>query len=177
MNYETLVSEGVIDLRGYSIANGGKCPSCGSLANYRFYESCNLGCLNPQKAIECPSCGYHSCDDECCNVCEERFRIEAGQEIASHYGITSPVIAYLFLARIETDLMVILAKVKIDFSDEIACDSTPNNVTDDIHRNCSYVINFDQTQFATLPLSREIKRSIFILLGELDELVHWSDSF
>ncbi|MBQ0600814.1 hypothetical protein J7S78_13535 [Klebsiella oxytoca] len=177
MNYETLVSEGVIDLNGYSVANGCKCPSCGSSANYRFFESCNLGCLNPQKATECPTCGYHSCDDECCNICEERSHIETGQAIASRYGITSSVLAYLFLARIETDLMVILAKVKIDFSDYVACDAIPNNVTDDIHRNCSDVINFDQTQFAGLPLARDIKRSIFILLGELNELVHWSDSF
>lgn len=172
MNYETLAFNGVIDLCGYSITNGCKCPSCGSPANYRFFESCNLGCLNPQKATECPSCGYHSCDDECCDICEERSHIEAGQAIASSYGITSPVLAYLFLAKIETDLMVILAKVNIDFSDVVTCDTTLNKVKDDIDCISSDIINFDKTQFAGLPLARDIKRSIFIVLGELNYLVH-----
>ncbi len=177
MNIKSLISEGVIDLDGYMQVEACKCPSCGAPVNYRFFDSCNGGCVNQQKATECPSCGYHSCDDECCTVCEERYRKENSDAIATYYGISSPSLAALFLAKIETDLMVLLAKLEIELPDEFACDDIPQSIIEDVHNCADLIINFDKTDFVKHPLSREIRSSVYHLLGELNELIFWSDSF
>ncbi|PHM72201.1 hypothetical protein [Xenorhabdus sp. KJ12.1] len=169
MNYEMLISEGVINSRGYIISDACKCPSCGSAASYRFYDSYYSGCLNEQKSVDCPTCHYHSCDDDGCNICENIFNEKAGLEIARFYGITSRIDANIFLAKILTDLMVILAKVKLgDLS--VA-------MLDEIHSCADKVINFDHTEYANLPLSKETKNSISSMLHELNERIHWSDSY
>ncbi|PHM72202.1 hypothetical protein [Xenorhabdus sp. KJ12.1] len=175
MNYESLTFEGVINSREYIIPDERKCPSCGSTANYRFYYSCYNGGLNEKKSIDCPVCNYHSCGDDGCRICENKFDEEAGLEIARFYEITSRIDAHIFLATILTDLMVILAHVKIGDLSVAMLNSIA--MLDEIHSCADKVINFDRTEYANLPLSKEIIISISSILHELNDRIHWSDSY
>ena len=47
------------------------CPDCGKVANVRDYDSLVGGSINPQQSISCGQCGYHKCDDEFCQICED----------------------------------------------------------------------------------------------------------
>lgn len=177
MHIESLVSEGVIDLDGYIQTNACKCPSCGKSANYRFYDSCNGGCINQQRETNCPSCGYHSCDDECCRTCEEIANTELSLSIGKSLGVTNSYLAIHFLARIETDLMVILAKVKIDSSGTAVSDDMSHGFINDILDAASLICSFDYTEYSDHALSREVLCSIHDLFNELNNIIQWSDSF
>lgn len=73
--------------------------------------------------------------------------------------------------------MVLLAKLEIELPDEFACDDIPQSIIEGVHNCADLIINFDKTDFVKHPLSREIRSSVYHLLGELNELIFWSDSF
>jgi len=181
MHIDTLINEGVVDFTGYIQTNACNCPSCGAPANYRFFDSCNAGCINQQKATECPSCGYHSCDDEGCMFCETKYREEFANISANILGIKCPVSAYLFLANVETKLMVILAQSKLLNQFFNLTDSNYQDVvyklTEESHSLCDDLYEFDRTNFANLKFSQEIKQSIYSLFSKIDENLGWADSY
>jgi len=156
MYYGNLVSEGVFDLDGFTMHNAGECPSCHGSVNYRLYDSCSSGCLNNCRSIDCPSCGYHSCDDDDCSICHARSVKEESEKLAISYGITNATLAYLFLADIETELMVLLAKAKVEFPQSAVINVVSDSYVEPIFNTAERLHYFRMTEYSELPLSKEM---------------------
>nr|ELR5094284.1 hypothetical protein [Providencia rettgeri] len=177
MYYGTLVSEGVIDLDGFTMHNAGECPSCNVLVDHRLYESCSYGCLNQCRSIDCPACGYHSCDDDCCSACHARSVKEESEELAISYGITSNSHALLFLADIETELMILFAKARIDFPDASAANAAPRSYMEPITDVAIRLHDFHKMPYSALPSSKEIVSVSSSLLNDIYIHLGWPDGF
>ncbi len=167
MYYGNLVSEGVIDPNGFTLHNAGKCPSCNALADHRSYESCSLGFLNQCSSVDCPSCGHHSCNDDSCSICHARSVREESEALAISYGITSNSHALLFLADIETELMVLKAKALIDFPEAPAADLVSRSYIEPIMDTAGRLHDFRELHYSALPLAKEIISASSALLNDI----------
>jgi len=97
-----------------------ECPECGALCPERLYETCD-GSINQRFSISCAHCGFHDCNAEVCEQCEEHFTPTL-TETSDLYldvmcSVTTLTEALVFLAKMEGSLLT--AKAMLKFGDSI----------------------------------------------------------
>lgn len=172
MNYLTLVSEGVIDLNARIIHSACNCPACDAPANKRYFDSYYSGCLNQQTAVECPSCNYHSCDDESCLICIERDNVLKQKKICQQLEITNSVSAYFFLSNLETEIMVIKSLHDLYKTSEPDISAFKLEFGNRIEEISELLYQFMETDYMVLPLVIDIMEEIALKYRDLYKSLH-----
>lgn len=166
MHIQQLISEGGHSSERYVEPKRILCPSCNSQAEVSHFESCNGGCINQQRSIDCTSCGYHSCDDECCNRCYE-LSLKANRENALlSLGINNKTDALFFLASIESRLICLLFKVGFYEKQNILTEEF-FDMAEEVDEIEYLLDTFSSSSHTSHQLAREINRSNFCMLGRV----------
>ncbi|USD58870.1 hypothetical protein J4N45_10045 [Vibrio sp. SCSIO 43140] len=99
MSDMAFVLDNVLDYQGDVSTT--ECPQCGSSAKERHSDSNIGGAINSIFSINCPHCGYHDCDKEECDVCEQT---PCGAVHDNHRGYNEASLAESKLERLITRL-------------------------------------------------------------------------